>query len=321
MKNIKSFIYLDEYKMYSFSSQVFEGLTEYILHSKGNKEEETSEQKGPLGSGRVMADIITTHHSQTERRYMHDYAYTLFESKLHETEKILEININNIHTIPEKIHKAGFVKIKGRASFQDTKGIHELISNFKQLSYSLKYVSEGGDAIKQSKDQLKSQVGTIADRNKKSLAKDIIAKKIETELKKFDSGLSDEFLFNLEFTIKELYKDQLTFQILIEDNGINKLFSAPLNRDYLKESITMLMHKYSRETEKEFTLFGFITQSGSVTSDLLSFIEKEKDSSSATNMKKTLMTVVNTMTGIDKTATGILENEFIIDPIAIYYEL
>jgi hypothetical protein len=30
MDNIKSFIYLDEYKMYSISSQLFEGLTEYI---------------------------------------------------------------------------------------------------------------------------------------------------------------------------------------------------------------------------------------------------------------------------------------------------
>ena len=36
MDNIKSFIYLDEYKMYSISSQLFEGLTEYIL--SGEKE-------------------------------------------------------------------------------------------------------------------------------------------------------------------------------------------------------------------------------------------------------------------------------------------
>ena len=31
---IKSFVYLDEYKMYSISSQLFEGLTEYVLSGK-----------------------------------------------------------------------------------------------------------------------------------------------------------------------------------------------------------------------------------------------------------------------------------------------
>ena len=34
MKKIKSFVYLDVNKMYSISSQIFEGLTEYILSEK-----------------------------------------------------------------------------------------------------------------------------------------------------------------------------------------------------------------------------------------------------------------------------------------------
>ena len=31
MQKIKSFIYLDEYKMYSISSQIFEGVTESLM--------------------------------------------------------------------------------------------------------------------------------------------------------------------------------------------------------------------------------------------------------------------------------------------------
>lgn len=34
MGKIKSFVYLNESKMYSLSSQLFEGLTEYILSEK-----------------------------------------------------------------------------------------------------------------------------------------------------------------------------------------------------------------------------------------------------------------------------------------------
>lgn len=34
MSGIKNFIYLDEYKMYSISSQIFEGITEYLVDHK-----------------------------------------------------------------------------------------------------------------------------------------------------------------------------------------------------------------------------------------------------------------------------------------------
>ena len=40
---IKSFIYLDDYKMYSFSSQLFEGITQYILKEESLASEEKHE--------------------------------------------------------------------------------------------------------------------------------------------------------------------------------------------------------------------------------------------------------------------------------------
>ena len=43
---IKSFVYLDEYKMYSISSQLFEGLTEYVLSGKKSEYAKSEEQKG-----------------------------------------------------------------------------------------------------------------------------------------------------------------------------------------------------------------------------------------------------------------------------------
>lgn len=53
---IKNIIYLDEAKMYSMSSQIFEGVTEYVLNEVSSTHEDTEEQKGPVGSGRVLAD-------------------------------------------------------------------------------------------------------------------------------------------------------------------------------------------------------------------------------------------------------------------------
>lgn len=55
---IKNILYLDVDKMYSMSSQVFEGVTEYILNEKTNGSEKKEEQKGPMASGRVLGDIL-----------------------------------------------------------------------------------------------------------------------------------------------------------------------------------------------------------------------------------------------------------------------
>ena len=42
---IKSFIYLDEYKLASLSSQLFEGMTEYVLKSAVDTHTENTTQK------------------------------------------------------------------------------------------------------------------------------------------------------------------------------------------------------------------------------------------------------------------------------------
>jgi hypothetical protein len=54
MNSIKSFIYLDEYKMYSISSQLFEGLTEYVLTGEKKSFSESEQQKGTFFSGKLM---------------------------------------------------------------------------------------------------------------------------------------------------------------------------------------------------------------------------------------------------------------------------
>ena len=40
----------------------------------------------------------------------------------------------------------------------------------------------------------------------------------------------------------------------------NRIISANLNRSFLREKEDLIIWKYSRQTEVEFTLFGIITQ-------------------------------------------------------------
>lgn len=64
---IKSFVYLDEYKMYSISSQLFEGLTEYVLSGKKSEYAKSEEQKGKILSGNLMGEILVKEQSSTEK--------------------------------------------------------------------------------------------------------------------------------------------------------------------------------------------------------------------------------------------------------------
>lgn len=57
MPKIKSFIYLDEYKMYSISSQIFEGITEYLKEAVMNLVEGLSEVESEF-SGKLANEII-----------------------------------------------------------------------------------------------------------------------------------------------------------------------------------------------------------------------------------------------------------------------
>lgn len=51
-QNIKSFIYLDDYKLYSLSSQIFQGFTEYIISGNIASRTEEESQKGMFASGK-----------------------------------------------------------------------------------------------------------------------------------------------------------------------------------------------------------------------------------------------------------------------------
>ena len=81
---VRAFIYIDEYKMHSISSQLFEGTTDYITQFLSTGESEKEEQKGNIGSGRIMADISMRENRTEERKYLYDYAYAKFEDELFE---------------------------------------------------------------------------------------------------------------------------------------------------------------------------------------------------------------------------------------------
>lgn len=315
-KRIKSFIYLDEYKMYSISSQIFEGLTEYITSSSHNSNKEQEVQEGPIGSGKILADIISNESSTEERRFLHDYSYTLFENELFNDKRVLEIDATNIDESICKIQDYEFIKVKGRLLFSDIKLICETIENFNQLGEALFYITnfQNLDALKRqnegndsAKNRGKSKGFSIQSPKGSNLSK--LAKEAGLNM---DQG----FLERLKLVLEYGYGEQFEVRAYLpgSDDQIN-FFSAFLKRKYLRDSEKLIVSKYSRYSEKEFVIFGAITQSGCLETDL-----PISGDSTTQDLKQAISQLVLSVLEIENQFTGKSKHEVMIDPIAVYRE-
>ncbi|MDE2797586.1 MAG: hypothetical protein OXI94_02850 [Gemmatimonadota bacterium] len=314
MQTIKNFIYLDEYKMYSISSQIFEGITEYLIDYQETKREEEEKQKGLIGSGKIMADILKSESGTEEKKYLHDYSYKLFEDHLQESNKILSISVENIDAEIESIDNAAFVKVRAKAVFNDMNIIKSTMGNFNELGEALAYISTISER-EEAQQLLETVAENIKDRNQRSQLRQ--RQKALTDIKKLakEQGLylDPKLLKNLVLVLDYGFQDQFEVQMPIKPYT----FSANIKREYLRENEHLLIRKYSRLAEKEFVLVGTIAQSSSK-----SLMNEEPDEGHEyQHLKEALMSMVERLSEVESTFTGKLENEFIIDPIALYREI
>lgn len=324
IKKLRSFVYLDNYKMYSISSQLFEGLTEYFVQSEGVQKKTEESQKGPKDSGRILAEIIENNTSQTEKKFLHDYSYNLFEQALIEQNRVLEITKNNISNVITNVGDYSFVKISGNVVFNDLKTIEDTIRNFNTIGGAFGYVTRKAemDAIK----DLQNQANAITDRNQK--AKTLAALKSKTDFKKMmlEAGLNmdDDYLKNLAFILDYGYNQQFEVQVPIKDDSNEYyMFSAQLKRENLKDTEQAIMKKYSRESEKEFQLFGILTQKLSTfdKTTLSENLRRSINTAGDSTMKEAMMLMVSALINMENTFVGKLDYEYVVDPIALYLEI
>ncbi len=311
---IKNFIYLDEEKMYSLSSQIFEGVTEYVLNEKSSESENAESQKGPVGSGRILGDILRQVDKKTEKRFLSDFSYTLFEKKLLDDDKVIEVDEDFlIEGLRDKAESISFIKVTAKAVFNDMKIIKETLKNFNSFGLALTHVTNVNE-ITETKNQLEKAKSTVKDRNQQSkltYQDKAVMKIIEQLAKERGFQFNQSYLDDLALILNYGFQDQLEIQMQL----IDSIVSANLKRNCLRESEELIIKKYSRQTECSFVMFGIVTQ---YNRDKLDDI---KELNSTPSIKEALMNMVANLTNLEETFIGRLSNEVIIDPIALYTEL
>ena len=309
-QNIKSFIYLDDYKLYSLSSQIFQGFTEYIISGSTASITEEESQKGMFASGKVMSDLLKTEKASTEKKYLHDYAFNLLEAELMERNILYSIKPEDTTNI---IQSKGIIKVTGRAVFNDYSTLQSTLSRFNSIGESLGYFNYK-EVVNKLNNSTSNALEATKDRNQKAKIKNIKqqANKVLT------SFLQENGLYIAEEDIKHMvnimeygFHGELEFRVLPIELPFQ--FSAILNREYLRDSEAQFISKYSRQTEYDFTMIGIVTQSGKATGPLADH--------ELNGIKDACLNLADKLRGMENVFLGRLDNECIIDPIAIYREL
>ena len=317
MQTIKSFLYLDEYKMYSISSQLFGGLTEYLIDYQGTTGEKEEKQGGPLGSGRVMAEILRSESKTQEKKYLHDYSYTLFEQHLKDQSNVHSISVDSLNETIECIEQIGFVEIRAKAVFNDMNAIKGTIESFNELGEALTYLTSH-EELATARQSIEELMESVSDRNRKAQLRQQMKSLANIENLAKSKGLHQDtdLLKKLGFLLNYGFQDQFEVQMKAGEYT----FSANLKREHLREDEHMLVRKYSRFSEKPFVLFGTIAQSPNrpVESD---GEEERGENDTPQHLKEALMGMVEAISAVEYGFSGKLRNEIIVDPIALYREI
>ena len=318
MAGIKSFLYLDEYKMYSISSQILEGLTESLINIRGASKEGEERQSGPFGSGRVIAEISQQESQQHERKFLHDYSYTLFERHLKEDRMVPTVTVDNVDDVVASLGNVDFIEVRANPIFNDMNILRETLEGFNDLGEALTYLANAGQifAARKGVDHLEE---TTTDRNQRARVRQQRKQLLNIPQMAEDANLRQDpdLLKNLAYLLKFGFRDQ--FEVQLPVGGFT--FSANLKREYLREEEHLLIRKFSRLPDRDFVLFGTVAQAPNLNEDE-GYVDGERDpeSSVPTHLKEGLMQIVQSLADVEATFTGRLTNEVVIDPIALYRE-
>lgn len=309
MEKIKSFIYLDSDKINSLSAQLFGGITEHIEESEKEQLTETEEQKGSLSSGKKLGDSSSKEKSKIKNTLYHDHLYNMFEQNLIESGRVKEISKINVKDIND-LKILDFIKLKGTLIFNDSKEILKSITEFNNLGKAVASIS-----VQSIATEIKETIEETKDRNKKSKLnvslKGELNKAINSYIKENNLCLDEDYAKDLKYILEYGLQDLLEVQIILDKNS----FSSILNREFLRESEKILISKFSRKTEVEFILFGYITQTKNyIPKSTIRNIE-------GANLKGIFQNLIESLIDVESNFIGKSVGDIIVDPISIYLEI
>jgi hypothetical protein len=299
--------------MYSLSSQLFEGITEYILNESNTEIEKSESQKGPISSGRILGDILKQVDRKSEKKYLNDYSYSLFEKKLIQDHRVIFLeSLSYESDINKLFFEKSFIKAKAKITFNDTRILQNTIKNFDKIGEALARITHQNEIV-ETKKRLTELNKQLKDMNQRSRIEAQTKAKINPKkiYENSEMYIDQSYLNDLSLILDYGFKD--LFEVRMNWNG--RVVSASLKRNFLREEEDMIIKKYSRYTQIEFVLFGLVTRYEK--NDPQGFELMENSST----FREVLSNILPRLSDVEMSFIGPLNNEIIVDPIALYAEI
>lgn len=291
---LRNFIYLDEAKLNSFVSQAFSGVTEYIVSSSERGERSEESQKGPFVSGQILKAIFNEEESTLEKKFLYDYSYKIFEEHLDSIGAISDFTEDSMQV---DIPACRFIRIKGKIKFTDIAIVLKSLKEMTSLSESFAFVAQW--------EEIKALEVSDSKRGKSS------KESIRNGIKR-NASQDAEYHQHLRNVLEFGYSDMFA----IQSQTKNTLFTAEIKRQYLREAEEVLIRKYSRNSDRNFTILGTIARC-----PLPQKQEIENPRIPEDNLRLGLFQLIDSFSNVEETMHGNLSNEIVIDPIAVYSEI
>jgi hypothetical protein len=175
MAKIRDFIYLDVERLYSFYSQVFEGVADHYVQSYIDAHQSEDSRKGLflLGESDLETKLVEVSR-RTENKFLYDHMYNRLEDRIRPA--IVEASSLTYADLSSIIANAFIVKVSGDAEIEDFDRIKDVMERFNFLGEALGYMSdyssnaEQARADEKSLDQLKVRVENARDNNQRAKA-------------------------------------------------------------------------------------------------------------------------------------------------------
>ncbi len=282
MSGIRSFLYVDHYKLYSAAAQV-DGF-----------------DPAPAPGGADGAN----------RRIGDERAYSLFEARLAE--------LGTLATDPAKIVAnltAGFVKVTGTAMLLDLERVVSTIGQFNRVGEAITYVS-GLQDREQKRAELEGQIRETPNRARKDELKQQIRQLEDIGHAAAAAGLQkdERFLSEVNYIIDYGFGTHVEIRVhLPRPDGPPLVASAILAPECLREPRQNLGRKFGTIAQQPFSVVGIVTRSPNTptptTQQLLGAPE---------NLKELTLSLAMGLSAVQEHFAG---HELVIDPIAVYREL
>ncbi|MCK9799509.1 hypothetical protein M1B34_17805 [Pseudomonas sp. MAFF 302030] len=306
---MKSFIYLDRFKMYSLSSQLMEGVTDYILEETHGSVANETTQKGPVASGRIIAEIIEKASSSFEKKFLHDYAYSVFEDRLVELSKLVKLDASFSRAdVLGCLQHSQIARIKGKAKFVDYLEVVKTLRAMNTIRQSLGIVTSNGE-----REELIQKIANLNSSKKSEIQTLQNELKVISDPKTFSQSSNDNlYQKHLGDVLEFSFGNTLELSMEFSDFKV----AADLSRENLRESESLIVKKYSRFTEVEFVLLGVVTQIG----ELAPSPEPGEITENHT-FREAININTAALAAVESSFKQRTSDEIIIDPIAVYVEL